>query len=62
MGSASSLPSGKSATPHWPRIYAAPDVYAAFSVSLPVTRSARPGYDQLLKLEHELAAERAVVK
>lgn len=46
-----------------PQVYAAPDVYAAFaSVRGAGNVAQRPGYNQLLELEHDLAVQREVVK
>jgi hypothetical protein len=47
----------------WPQVYAAPDVYAAFAGVLAGSNVAhRPGYNQLLELEHDLAVQREVVR
>jgi hypothetical protein len=47
---------------HWPAVYAVPDVYASFSEARATSdQGQRIGYEQLLKLDGELAEQKKIV-
>ncbi|MDX6387859.1 MAG: hypothetical protein QOD85_1661 [Gaiellaceae bacterium] len=47
---------------HWPAVYAVPDVYASFSEARATSdQRQRIGYEQLLKLDGELAEQKKIV-